>query len=82
MSPAGTMYSGTRVATDAVTAAVSIVSPTAGTTYPTSSSPADGVRRTSTTAWSTDGSAVRAASISPSSMRSPRSLTWKSVRPR
>ncbi|SLG99821.1 Uncharacterised protein [Mycobacteroides abscessus subsp. abscessus] len=38
--------------------------------------------RTTTTDWETAGSAVSAPSISPSSMRRPRSFTWKSVRPR
>ena len=38
--------------------------------------------RTSTTACATVSAAISADSISPSSMRWPRSLTWKSVRPR
>ncbi len=38
--------------------------------------------RTTTTARSTSGRSVRAVSISPSSMRKPRTFTWSSARPR
>ncbi len=39
-------------------------------------------RSATTAAWATDGWEASAASISPSSMRNPRTFTWVSTRPR
>ena len=73
----GTMYSGNRCPNTDSNTAVSTTAPTAGTTYPTRRS-AD----TNTADCATDGTSNNAASISPNSIRKPRTFTWKSVRPK
>src|SRR5580658_10528539 len=62
--------------------APSTSAPVAGTTYPTSRRSPGRSSRTITAACRTDASAARTASISPSSIRNPRTFTWSSARPR
>ena len=76
----GTMYSASSAATKSVTVAESTVLPVSATTYPTIRGDAPSVR-TSATEAATPGQRSIAASISPSSMRKPRTFTWKSLRP-
>ncbi len=76
----GSMYSGRCARRCARSSAASIPS-AAGTTYAARRfSPASSLA--TTTASATDGCARNALSISPGSMRKPRTLTWKSVRPK
>ena len=75
------MYGGSSAATWSRIADVSSVVPERGTRYATSWSPVCWSVRRTTAAWATDSCSVRAASISPGSMRNPRTFTWKSLRP-
>ena len=61
--------------------AASWAKPSRTATYPTSTVPPEPVRRTAAAAPVTPGTASRALSTSPSSMRRPPSLTWSSARP-
>ena len=78
----GSMYSGRRAFRCSRSAPADTASPSATTTYPTSRRSPGTSSRTSTTASRTAGCSASRASISPSSMRNPRTFTWKSVRPR
>ncbi len=77
----GTMYSASSAATKSVTVAESTVLPVSATTYPTIRGDAPSVRTSATEAATPGGQRSIAASISPSSMRKPRTFTWKSLRP-
>ena len=78
----GTMYSGSSVAKNCLKTAMVGRCPRTGTTYPRSwrSSRFSSLART--TASRMPGHLSKTASISPSSIRKPRSLIWKSRRPR
>ncbi len=79
----GTMYSGSDRPRWPRSADVSTVSPgAAGTTYATRRLSPGVSSRTSTAACAISLCDASAVSISPSSMRKPRSLTWSSARPR
>ena len=75
------MYAGSSSAAVDSTERVSRAAPADGTRYATSCSPTWGSLWTVTTAASTCGDMVRTRSISPSSIRKPRTFTWKSLRP-
>ncbi len=78
---AGTMYDGTRLATYRVSSAVESALPPAGTTYVVIIAVPEGAARATVTAFSTCGHDRTTLSISPSSIRNPRTFTWKSLRP-
>ncbi len=73
----GTMYVGSTARADSRTSDASTAVPT---TYPTRLSPNVASLCRTTTASETASCEIRADSISPSSIRCPRSLTWKSDR--
>ena len=81
---AGSMYSGNccrRCSRSCGHTWAGVAPAVVGTTYPTSRvSPAE--VSAVTTAWDTAGWADIAASISPISIRNPRTFTWRSARPR
>ncbi|SKU81696.1 Uncharacterised protein [Mycobacteroides abscessus subsp. abscessus] len=78
----GTMYAGNASCARARSSSRSISRvPPAGTTYAASSGPTCGSSTTVATQCPTRGSAPITASISPSSMRYPRTLTCSSARP-
>ncbi len=78
---AGTIYAGRVSAATARTCAISSSTPGVRTRKAASAVAPAGPATPSVTAKSTPSARPSTASISPSSMRWPRTLTWKSVRP-
>lgn len=78
----GTMCAGSAPAVWPRSSAGSGVRPAAGRTYATSRRTPGVSSRTTTAAVATSGWRASSASISPGSIRKPRSLTWPSARPR